>query len=109
MKPGKRECNRTVFHYTPTDRLHDAFHIATTFATIPAVEEGGRPKLVFALPGNPASALVTFYLFVIPALRGLGGWPIERRHLPRVGVEVSKSRSFHSIYLIDVHIRSTAI
>ncbi|KAJ9093795.1 hypothetical protein QFC19_008172 [Naganishia cerealis] len=57
----------------------------TTFATVPAID---GDKLVFALPGNPASALVTFYLFVVPALRGLGGWPKERRHLARVGVQV---------------------
>ncbi|KAJ9123963.1 hypothetical protein QFC22_000754 [Naganishia vaughanmartiniae] len=60
----------------------------TTFATVPASQDDATSKLVFALPGNPASALVTFYLFVIPALRGLGGWPKERRHLPRVGVQV---------------------
>jgi molybdopterin molybdotransferase len=30
---------------------------------------------VFGLPGNPASALVTFELFVRPALRRLGGLP----------------------------------
>lgn len=39
----------------------------TTFATLP----GG--KMIFALPGNPASALVTFYVFVLPALRKLSG------------------------------------
>ncbi|HSN13959.1 MAG TPA: molybdopterin-binding protein, partial [Anaeromyxobacteraceae bacterium] len=31
------------------------------------------PAAVFALPGNPASALVTFELFVRPALRTLAG------------------------------------
>ncbi|KAJ7066164.1 MoaB/Mog domain-containing protein [Mycena amicta] len=39
----------------------------TTFATVPYA--GGTSKPVFALPGNPASALVTFYVFVVPALR----------------------------------------
>jgi gephyrin len=33
---------------------------------------------------------VTFYLFALPSLRALGGWPTERRHLPRIGVEVRK-------------------
>ncbi|KAH9948788.1 molybdenum cofactor biosynthesis protein [Amylocystis lapponica] len=57
----------------------------TTFATLP-----GRAAHVplFALPGNPASALVTFYLFVLPALRRLGGWPEDRCHLPRVRVQL---------------------
>jgi molybdopterin molybdotransferase len=34
---------------------------------------------VFELPGNPASALVTFELFVRPALRALAGLPTARR------------------------------
>jgi molybdopterin molybdotransferase len=35
--------------------------------------EGGRPTLVFGLPGNPVSAMVTFHLFAKPALRALTG------------------------------------
>ncbi|KAI0092134.1 MoaB/Mog domain-containing protein [Irpex rosettiformis] len=59
----------------------------TTFATVPSDKvEGGIP--VFALPGNPASALVTFHVFVVPALRRLGGWPVGRCHLPRVRVKI---------------------
>jgi molybdopterin molybdotransferase len=34
-----------------------------------------RPVLFFGLPGNPVSALVTFTLFVVPALRALQGDP----------------------------------
>ncbi|KAH9482211.1 Gephyrin [Psilocybe cubensis] len=45
-------------------------------------------KPVFALPGNPASALVTFYVFVLPALRQMGGWPEKERQLPRVMVQI---------------------
>jgi molybdopterin molybdotransferase len=41
------------------------------FATIPAGPKGALP--VFALPGNPVSAMVTFELFVRPALRKMGG------------------------------------
>jgi gephyrin len=58
----------------------------TTFASI--VFEG-QPKALFALPGNPASALVCFYLFVLPALRTMGGWAWSRAQLPRVAVKVS--------------------
>ena len=61
----------------------------TTFATIPntkPVGDGQTP--IFALPGNPASALVTFYLFVLPALRKLGGWAPDRCQLPRIRVQV---------------------
>lgn len=43
-----------------------------TFATVVV---GGQRKLVFGLPGNPVSSLVTFYLFVVPAIRKLAGWP----------------------------------
>ncbi|KAJ6464590.1 MoaB/Mog domain-containing protein [Mycena sanguinolenta] len=59
----------------------------TTFATIPCA--GGIAKPVFALPGNPASALVTFNIFVVPALRKLGGWPEARCHLARVPVKLA--------------------
>ena len=43
----------------------------TTFATTMI---NGKKKLIFALPGNPASAMVTFNLFVLPALRKLAGF-----------------------------------
>jgi len=61
----------------------------TTFVTIPTTggESGGR-KPMFALPGNPASALVMFHIFVVPALRKLGGWSRGKCQLPRVRVQV---------------------
>ena len=62
----------------------------TTFATIPFQGSGDKiSKPVFALPGNPASALVTFYVFVVPALRLMGGWPKGSWGLPRLRVEVT--------------------
>ncbi|KAJ7181579.1 MoaB/Mog domain-containing protein [Mycena crocata] len=61
----------------------------TTFATIP--RPGGGKKPVFALPGNPASALVTFNIFVVPALRKLGGWPEARYQLARVPVKLASA------------------
>jgi len=36
-------------------------------------------KLVFGLPGNPVSAMVTFHLFVRPALTAMSGRSDERR------------------------------
>ncbi|RKP27622.1 MoaB/Mog domain-containing protein [Syncephalis pseudoplumigaleata] len=45
----------------------------TTFATVPGRTPSDPTKLVFALPGNPSSALVTFHLFAVPALRRMGG------------------------------------
>ncbi|XP_029972435.1 gephyrin a isoform X3 [Salarias fasciatus] len=44
--------------------------LPTTFAT---VDIDGTRKLIFALPGNPVSAVVTCNLFVIPALRKMQG------------------------------------
>lgn len=42
-----------------------------TFAT---AEYQGKRRLIFGLPGNPVSSLVTFYLFAVPALRKMAGW-----------------------------------
>ncbi|MBX3011731.1 MAG: hypothetical protein KF832_09485 [Caldilineaceae bacterium] len=56
-----------------------------TFAT---VAQGDRQKLVFGLPGNPVSSLVTYYLFVAPALHKLAGW--SNPHLPRVQAHLAQ-------------------
>lgn len=81
----------------------------TTFASIPVHNQDGIvSKPVFALPGNPASALVTFYIFVIPALRTMGGWPERLCELPRVMVQIQNSMPLD--YRTEFHrviIRST--
>ncbi|KAH6856414.1 MoaB/Mog domain-containing protein [Chaetomium sp. MPI-CAGE-AT-0009] len=61
----------------------------TTFATVPVKNNAGErvSKVIFSLPGNPASALVTFHLFVLPSLRQMSG--IEPAGLPRVPVILS--------------------
>lgn len=47
----------------------------TTFATVPVKDNAGQRvnKVIFSLPGNPASALVTFHLFVLPSLHKQSG------------------------------------
>ena len=45
-----------------------------TFAT---ASWNGATKLIFGLPGNPVSSLVTFYLMAVPAMRKMAGWPIR--------------------------------
>ncbi len=85
MKPGKRGSRERSHRSCRPDRRPSGIP-ATTFATIPRPD--GSRKHVFALPGNPASALVTLYLFVVPLLRSLGGWPSNRLHLPRIQVKV---------------------
>ena len=61
----------------------------TTFATVPFKSSLGIIKRtpVFSLPGNPASALVTANLFVLPALQKMGGKPAPWG-LPRMKVVV---------------------
>jgi len=66
----------------------------TTFATIPVntatprsigKEGEGKEtteKPIFSLPGNPASATVTFHLFVLPALRQISGYTGANIDLP---------------------------
>jgi molybdenum cofactor synthesis domain-containing protein len=56
-----------------------------TFATVSRQSGSDNPECpFFALPGNPVSALVTFQLFVRPAIRRLLGY--ERIALPRLTV-----------------------
>ncbi|XP_046849480.1 gephyrin-like [Xenia sp. Carnegie-2017] len=56
----------------------------TTFATLDYCDQ---KKLFFALPGNPVSALVTFHLFVHPALRKMSGFCNPQ--LPRIKAKLS--------------------
>lgn len=50
----------------------------TTFASVTIKDDAGLPiqKSIFALPGNPVSALVTANLFVLPALQKSAGLDI---------------------------------
>ncbi|KAL2130681.1 hypothetical protein VTI74DRAFT_6094 [Chaetomium olivicolor] len=61
----------------------------TTFATVPVKDTDGKraSKVIFSLPGNPASALVTFHLFVLPSLHQMSG--ITPPGLPKVSVVLS--------------------
>ncbi|KAI4233987.1 MAG: hypothetical protein L6R40_006917 [Gallowayella cf. fulva] len=58
----------------------------TTFATVPFKNNAGEheTRLVFSLPGNPASAIVTAHLFVLPSLQHTCG--IRPVGLPKVMV-----------------------
>jgi molybdopterin molybdotransferase len=64
--------------------------------------ERASPTLVFGLPGNPASSLVCFELFVRPALRILAGRPHDEWHLPRAKARLSapaKAAADRPVYL----------
>ena len=58
----------------------------TTFATVPFKDNTGerQTKVIFSLPGNPASAVVTYHLFVLPSLHQMAG--ISPVGLPKVKV-----------------------
>lgn len=58
----------------------------TTFATVPFKTNAGERenKVIFSLPGNPASAVVTYHVFVLPSLHKAAG--ISPVGLPRVKV-----------------------
>ena len=53
--------------------LFDAVAIQPGKPLVAAVPEREERPLVFGLPGNPASVMVCFWLFVMPALRRLQG------------------------------------
>lgn len=63
-----------------------------TFSTIDLDGAGGgatRRVLWFGLPGNPASSMVSFELFVRPALRRMGGFPEDAVQRPRAWVQLA--------------------
>lgn len=72
-----------------------------TFAT---AEVDGQRRLLFGLPGNPVSSLVTFYLLVAPAIRKLAGWP--QPELKRIHAYLEQSLPLDS-YRPEYH-RATA-
>lgn len=80
----------------------------TTFATVPFKANDGsreRERLIFSLPGNPASAVVTYHLFVLPALHKMAGvYPVG---LPKVKVVLeqdvkcdSKRAEYHRVMVV---------
>jgi gephyrin len=66
-----------------------------TFATLPRIVGvnkdigSGAPLLYFGLPGKPVSALVTFYLLALPAIRKMAGSPAP--NLARVQATLAES------------------
>ncbi|CCH41277.1 putative gephyrin [Wickerhamomyces ciferrii] len=66
----------------------------TTFATIDKPEiYNGKRKIMFALPGNPASASVTAHLFLLPSLRKFSGY-----------INIKSSESLPTLSEIDVYL-----
>lgn len=75
MKPGKpltfatvkREENATKSSSKESSNSSDDSKDSSSAESLP-------PKLIFGLPGNPVSSLVTFTLFVIPAIKKMMGY-----------------------------------
>lgn len=63
------------------------------FAFGTASRAAGVPVLLFGLPGNPVSSVVTFELFVRPALRRLAGHRRLHREVDRAVLEDAASKS----------------
>jgi gephyrin len=72
----------------------------TTFAT---VTSSSKTKTIFALPGNPASALVTFHLFVLPSLRKASGLPNPALPIAKVAlaqdVRLDPRPEYHRVFI----------
>src|SRR6185312_7692751 len=86
-----------------------------TFATIPGLPSipplpgpppaGGRERLAFGLPGFPVSSLVTFEVFVRPALRKMQGHKqLQRPTLPvRLGYDARASGDRTEYQRVTLH------
>ena len=85
---------------TITDQLGGTIHFGrvamkpgkpTIFATVDVANSTTRRtrKVIFALPGNPASAIVTFFVFVLPSLNKMAG--IFPTNLPKVKVRLDEN------------------
>jgi molybdenum cofactor synthesis domain-containing protein len=80
--PGDRDLVKPLLESRGTvhfGRVHMKPGKPLTFATVARASTGGGaspapPLLVFGLPGNPVSSLVTFQLVALPTLRALAGW-----------------------------------
>jgi molybdopterin molybdotransferase len=63
-------------------------------------------KLVFGLPGNPVSALVTFVLFVTPALSALAGEAVEELTTQTATLSSPVRRNPHREQAVRVRLES---
>ncbi len=50
--------------------------VLTHLGQLSTLLAGPMQLVVFGLPGNPVSSIVTFNLVVLPALRAMAGWPV---------------------------------
>lgn len=55
-----------------------------------------KEKMIFALPGNPAAALVCFYEYVFPALRKFMGYSMQESGMRKIFIPCSDAYSKNS-------------
>lgn len=101
MKPGKPTTFATV-PYKPSPPTTTT----TTTTTATATQQEREKRLIFSLPGNPASALVTLNLFVLPSLyKSMGLASSDHHHTstatggPGLGLPLITATLTHSIPL----------
>jgi molybdopterin molybdotransferase len=68
-------------------------------------EGGARPQLVFGLPGNPASSLVSFELFVRPLLRQMMGYKTPQRDRVQVKLESGLKKDAGRTHFVRAQVR----
>ena len=85
---GKYDLVETVLKSLGAEFFFDAVAIRPGK---PAVFGRCRDTFVFGLPGNPVSTMVTFQLFVVPAIDVLGGAPAR----PLPFLEASLTKTMH--------------
>jgi molybdopterin molybdotransferase len=86
VSAGKYDLVEPVLRELGAEILFDAVEIRPGRPAVFAICQG---KPVFGLPGNPVSTMVTFELFVAPAIDILGGG--EPRELPLLKAKLART------------------
>mgnify|MGYP000297474720 CR=1 FL=1 len=94
MKPGKPTTFATIDVDVDVDvdidvDANDNVNVDANVEADAESKTEKKRKFIFALPGNPVSALVTTTLLVCPALKAMAGVPLAQCHSPRIVVELA--------------------
>ncbi|MCA2980036.1 MAG: molybdopterin molybdotransferase MoeA [Myxococcaceae bacterium] len=104
---GERDFTRTALRHLGVEL--DFWGVAMKPGKPLAMGRRGQ-TLVFALPGNPVSAMVTFELFVRPALRALQGLPPRPEPLPgRLASRLTGAAGLHLFVRASVERRGNEL
>lgn len=99
LKQVLEEDFQAIIHY---GRVHMKPGKPTTFST---VVFNDQKKFIFSLPGNPVSAYVCFYLFVIPCIKKLMGYTVPEHQPIKVklghDIKLDERPEFYRVRLIQ--------